>query len=161
MTPACSALRSFFRVRAARLKGKVERRRRRAKVEGVKLAEAELEAEQKNRRSIRLPRKEEYRVIACPRKGKEETSAKLQTARVIQQNGGFSLTASSDSFVAQAKIRRRLHKVFFKLDEAEPKYRNFTNINGTRKKEQKAKEQATVNSILAQLNIKDRTKSSI
>ena len=64
------------------------------------------------------------------------------------------MAQSSESFVAQAKIRRRLHKVFCKLDEDEPKYRNFTNINGIRKKERKVEEQATVKSVLAQLNIK-------
>ena len=76
----------------------------------------------------RIPHKKEYRVIARPRKG--GSSAKI-------------------SAKTTAKIVARLD--FFFTDSM-PKYRNFSNINGSGKRRRNYKAVVTAESVIAKLN---------
>ena len=143
---------SSFTVRAARRKGKMERRREKDKVErAMEAVNSKLAAERAERRNKRLPRKEEYTVTARPRNDRGAARVK-----VAETNGGaksersYSFSQENEPTFAQAKVMGRLQATFFDMDMV-PKYRNFTNINGRRKKQRNSQQEIAVKNVITQM----------
>ena len=149
---------SYFTIRAARQKRKMERQREKDKVkQATEAAHSELAAERAERRKKRLPRKEEYTVTAQPRNDRGAARVK-----VAETNGGtkskrsYSFSQENDPTFAQAKVMGRLQATFFDMDMV-PKYRNFTNINGRRKKQRNSQQEIAVKNVITQLKTHNST----